>query len=65
MIVKENLIQLLDILKNISNTSDEYKNMLKQKNVPDLINRIIKKVGGYDKKIDLIGRQLLLDINLI
>ena len=55
---------ILDILKNISNTSDEYKNMLKQKNVPDLINRIIKKVGGYDKKIDLVGRQLLLDINL-
>jgi len=52
------------IFKNIANASDEYKKMLQEKKVPDLINRIIKKVGPYDKKIEFEGRQLLFNCNL-
>ena len=52
------------IFKNVANASDEYKKMLHDKKVPDLINRIIKKVGPYDKKIEFEGRQLLFNCNL-
>lgn len=54
----------LSILKNISNSSDEYKKMLQDKKTPDLINKIIKKVGAYDKKIEFEARQLLFNVNL-
>ena len=32
--------------------------------MPDLINKIIKKSGVYDKKVEYEGRQLLFNINL-
>ena len=52
------------MLKNIANSSDEYKKMLQEKKVPELINRIIKKIGPYDKKLEFEGRQLLFSVNL-
>ena len=55
---------LFNILKKVSNASDEYKKMLQEKKLPDLINRVIKKAGVYDKKIEYDGRQLLFNVNL-
>ena len=55
---------VLNIFKNIANTGDEYKRILQDKKVPDMINRLIKKVGAYDKKIEFEGRQLLFNVNL-
>ena len=56
---------LLSLFKSVANTSDEYKKMMKEKKLPDVINRVIKKVGVYDKKIEFDGRQLIFSINLI
>ena len=56
---------LLRLFKSVANASDEYKKMLKDKKLPDIINRVIKKVGVYDKKIEFDGRQLLFSINLV
>ena len=55
---------IFGIFKSVSNSNDEYKKMLQDKKVPDLINRIIKKMGPYDKKIEFEGRQLLFNVNL-
>ena len=55
---------IFSIFKNVSNSNDEYKKMLQDKKVPDLVNRIIKKMGPYDKKIEFEGRQLLFNVNL-
>ena len=55
---------LLSLFKHVSKDSDEYKKMLKEKKFADLIGRIIKKVGIYDKKIEFEGRQLLFSVNL-
>ena len=55
---------VFNMLKNIAAASDDYKKMLQDKKVPDLINRVIKKVGAYDKKIEFEGRQLLFNVNL-
>ena len=55
---------LLNLFKNVCNASDEYKKMLKAKKLFDIINRVIKKVGIYDKKIEFEGRQLIFNINL-
>ena len=60
----ELISKVFSILKNISNASDEYKKILKQKKLPDLINRIIKKIGPYDKKIEFEGRQIIFNVNL-
>ena len=60
----ELISNVFNIFKNLSNANDEYKKMLQDKKVPDLINRIIKKVGAYDKKIEFEGRQLLFNVNL-
>ena len=38
--------------------------MLQDKKVPDLINRVIKKIGPYDKKLEFEGRQLVFNVNL-
>ena len=57
--------KIFNILKNVANVSDEYKKMLQEKKVPDLINRIIKKAGVYDKRIEFEGRQLLFNVNLV
>ena len=38
------------ILKNVVNTGDEYKRVLQEKKVPDMVNKIVKKVWVYDKK---------------
>ena len=55
---------LFNIFKKVSDASDDYKKMLQEKKLPDLINRVIKKVGVYDKKIEYEGRQLLFNVNL-
>jgi hypothetical protein len=55
---------LLSLFKSVANTSDEYKKMLKAKKLIDLINRTIKKIGMYDKRIEFEGRQLIFSINL-
>jgi hypothetical protein len=55
---------LLSLFKSVADTSDEYKKMLKEKKLIDLINRTIKKIGMYDKKIEFDGRQLIFSINL-
>ena len=60
----ELISNVFNMFKNIANTSDEYKKMLQDKKVPDLINRIIKKMGPYDKKLEFEGRQLLFTCNL-
>ena len=56
--------KVFNIFKNVANASDEYKKMLQEKKLPELINRIIKKIGPYDKKIEFEGRQLLFNVNL-
>ena len=56
--------KVFNIFKNVANASDEYKKMLQEKKLPDLINKIIKKIGPYDKKIEFEGRQLLFNVNL-
>jgi hypothetical protein len=56
---------LLRLFKSVANASDEYKKMLKEKKLIDIINRVIKKVGVYDKKIEFEGRQLIFSINLV
>ena len=60
----ELISKVFSMLKNIANASDEYKKILQEKKVPDLINRIIKKIGPYDKKLEFEGRQLLFNVNL-
>ena len=60
----ELIAKVFSMLKNIANASDEYKKILQEKKVPDLINRIIKKIGPYDKKLEFEGRQLLFNVNL-
>ena len=55
---------LFDIFKKVANASDEYKKMLQQKKLPEIVNRVIKKVGVYDKKLEYEGRQLLFVTNL-
>ena len=55
---------LISLFKSVANASDEYKKMLKEKKLIDLINRVIKKIGMYDKKIEFEGRQLIFSINL-
>jgi hypothetical protein len=57
--------RLFNLFKSVANTSDEYKKMMKEKKLPDVINKVIKKVGVYDKKIEFEGRQLLFSINLV
>ena len=54
---------LFQIFKKVAESSDEYKKILQNKKLPDLINRIIKKAGVYDKKVEYEGRQLLFVIN--
>ena len=56
---------LLNLFKSVANTSDEYKKMMKEKKLPEVLNKVIKKVGMYDKKIEFEGRQLIFSINLI
>ena len=41
--------KLFQIFKKIVNASNEYKKMLQDKILSDLVNRFIKKVGVYDK----------------
>jgi len=60
----ECISSVFNILKNVMNASEEYKKMLQDKKVPDAINRVIKKVGPYDKKVEFEGRQLLFNVNL-
>ena len=55
---------LFQIFKKVANENDEYKKILQDKKMPELINRIIKKVGVYDKNLEFEGRQLLFTINL-
>ena len=48
----ECISSVFNILKNVMNASEEYKKMLQDKKVPDAINRVIKKVGAYDKNLN-------------
>lgn len=45
-----------NILGNIIDGNDDYKKILAQKRVPDLINEIIQKSSMLDKKIEYEGR---------
>ena len=56
--------KLFQIFKKVANASDEYKKMLQDKRLPDLVNRVIKKVGVYDKNLEFEGRQLIFTTNL-
>ncbi|MBR4619254.1 MAG: hypothetical protein IKO49_08120, partial [Bacilli bacterium] len=60
----ELITNIFQIFKKVANASDDYKRMLQQKKLPDKINRLIKKVGVYDKKAEYEGRQLLFTVNL-
>ena len=60
----ELISHIFSIFKNVANASDEYKKMLQEKKLPEIINRIIKKIGPYDKKLEFEGRQLLFNVNL-
>ena len=57
--------KLFNLFKNVANTSDEYKIMMKDQKLPEVINKVIKKVGVYDKKVEFEGRQLIFMINLV
>ena len=57
-------ISIFQILKKVTDANNEYRRMLQQRKMPDLINKIIKKSGVYDKKVEYEGRQLLFNINL-
>ena len=57
-------MSVFSIFKKVSEASDDYKRILQEKKLPDLVNRIIKKVGAYDKKIEFEGRQLVFNVNL-
>jgi hypothetical protein len=57
-------MSVFSIFKKVSDASDEYKRLLQEKKLPDLVNRVIKKVGAYDKKIEFEGRQLVFNVNL-
>ena len=58
------ILQLFQMFKKVANTSDEYKNMMQERRLPDLINKIIKKAGPYDKKVEFEGRKLIFLINM-
>ena len=60
----ELISHIFSIFKNVANASDEYKKMLQEKKLPEIVNRIIKKIGPYDKKLEFEGRQLLFNVNL-
>ena len=38
------ITNVFSILKNVANTGDEYKRVLQEKKVPDMVNKIVKKV---------------------
>ena len=60
----ELILQLFQMFKKVAGYSDEYKNMMQEKKLPNLINTIIKKAGPYDKKVEFEGRQLIFLINM-
>ena len=68
-ILKENeenidlILNIFKILLTIAKTNDEYKIMMKNMNLVDLINEIIKKTGSYEKKIEYEGRSIIFLIN--
>ena len=52
------------MLKNVANASEEYKKILQDKKVPEVVERVVKKIGAYDKKVEFEGRQLIFNVNL-
>lgn len=48
-----------NILGNVIDGNDDYKKILAQKKVPDLVNEIIAKSSMLDKKIEYEGRSKL------
>ena len=68
-ILKENeenidlILNIFKILLTIAKTNNEYKIMMKNINLIDLINEIIKKTGSYEKKIEYEGRSIIFLIN--
>ena len=52
-----------NILGNTIDGNDDYKRILSQKKVPDLINEIIVKSSMHDKKIEYEGRSKILPLN--
>ena len=60
----EIILNLFQIFKHLANASEDYKKILKNKGLPNIINRVVKKVGSYDKRIEMEGRKLSFDVNL-
>ena len=58
------ILDVFHILSSIANAGDEYKFMMQQLKLPDLINKIIQKAGMYEKKIEYEGRSLIFLINM-
>ena len=57
------ILNVFKMLSMIAKSNEEYKIMMQNLKLPDLINIIIKKCGIYDKKIEFEGRSLIFLIN--
>lgn len=65
---KDNVSIIYDcfnILSNIIDGNEEYKKIMLNKKVPDLINKIIQRSAYLDKKIEYEGRSKFHNINSI
>ena len=60
----ECISSVFNMLKNVANASEEYKKILQDKKVPEVVERVVKKIGAYDKKVEFEGRQLIFNVNL-
>ena len=58
------LLELLRLLTTLANQGDEYKVMMQNLKVPDVINTVIQKAGMYEKMIEYEGRFLIFLINM-
>lgn len=59
------IVETFNILNNVIEDYDEYKLMLSDLKVPDLILEIIDKSGNLDNRIEFEGRSLIFNINNI
>ena len=58
------LIELLRLLTTLANQGDEYKVIMQNLKVPDVIKEVIEKAGMYEKTIEYEGRYLIFLINM-
>jgi hypothetical protein len=58
------ILQLFSILKKILMFNDDYKIMMQNLKMKDIINKIIKETSNYDKKIEFEGKSLLFLIGI-